>query len=63
MTGTQIRETLKSKRIYQWEVAQKLKVSEITFCRWLREDDMSEEKSSKIMIAANEVLQERLASL
>ena len=63
MSGSQVRETIKRNRVYLWEVAKKLEVSEMTICRWLREEQMPEEKWHKLMNAIKEVLQERLASL
>lgn len=36
MTGTEIKELLKKKRIYQWEVADALRINEFTLSRWLR---------------------------
>ena len=36
MTGQEVRELLRQKRIYQWEVAAAMNVSEYALCRWLR---------------------------
>lgn len=36
MTGKEIQELIKQKRLYQWEVAQELHINEFTLSRWLR---------------------------
>lgn len=36
MTGTDIQNLIKSKRLYQWEVAEELHINEFTLSRWLR---------------------------
>lgn len=36
MTGQEVRKLLRQKRIYQWEVAAAMNVSEYALCRWLR---------------------------
>ena len=58
MPNAKIKEMLREKRIYQWEVATKMNVSEITFCRWLRHD-LSEDKQQRILNAINEIVEER----
>ena len=58
MPNSNIKELLRKKRIYQWEIAAKLNVSEITFCRWLRQD-LPEEKQLQILSAIAEIDAER----
>jgi len=58
MTSIEIKETLRRHRIYLWEVATKLGVSEITLCRWLRQDP-PEEKAKLILNAINAIVLER----
>ena len=58
MPNANIKELLRKKRIYQWEIAAKLNVSEITFCRWLRQD-LPEEKQRLIRKAIDEIAAER----
>lgn len=58
MPNANIKELLRKKRIYQWEIAAKLNVSEITFCRWLRQD-LPEEKQLLIRKAIDEIATER----
>lgn len=48
MTGQEVRELLRQKRIYQWEVARALAVSEFTLVRWLRNGPLSEERAQAI---------------
>lgn len=48
MTGQEVRELLRQKRIYQWEVAAVLGVAEYTFCRWLR-GPLDREKEQAIL--------------
>ena len=48
MTGQEVRELLRQKRIYQWEVAAMLGVAEYTLCRWLR-GPLDREKEQAIL--------------
>lgn len=47
MTGQEVRELLRQKRIYQWELAAALGISEFTLVRWLR-SPLNEERSTAI---------------
>ena len=58
MTNIEIKETLRRNRIYLWEVAMKLGVSEITLCRWLRQD-LPKDKQQQIVNAITEIVVER----
>lgn len=58
MPNANIKDLLRRKRVYQWEIAAKLNVSEITFCRWLRQD-LPEEKQRQILKAINEIVADR----
>lgn len=47
MTGQDLKELIKKKRIRQYEVARELNINEFTLSRWLREE-MDEEKHDRI---------------
>ena len=50
MKNADIRNLIKKHRIHNYEIAQKLGVSEFTFCRWLR-TELSEEKQKQVLDA------------
>lgn len=50
MTGQEVRELLRQKRIFQWEVAAAMNVSEYALCRWLR-GALDNEKEQAILEA------------
>lgn len=50
MTGYELKELMKKKRIRQYEVARELNINEFTLSRWLRED-IDDEKSNRIFQA------------
>lgn len=50
MTGYELKELMKKKRIRQCEVARELNINEFTLSRWLRED-IDDEKSNRIFQA------------
>lgn len=50
MNGEDVRAMLKERRIFQWELAAQLGISEFTLCRWCR-GPMSEEKAKAIQDA------------
>ena len=56
MEATQIKQILKEKRIYQWEVAKALGITEFTLTRWLR-DDLPEDRSEQILEAIDNLSQ------
>ena len=58
MTSNQIKQILKEKRIYQWEVAKALGITEFTLTRWLRED-LPKERATQIMEVIDVLLSKR----
>ena len=50
MTGTEIQNLIKKNRLFQWEVAEELKINEFTLSRWLR-SNLSVEKEKAILEA------------
>ena len=58
MTSNQIKQILKEKRIYQWEVAKALGITEFTLTRWLRED-LPEDRATQILEAIDELIVRR----
>ena len=58
MEANQIKQTLKENRIYQWEVAKALGITEFTLTRWLRED-LPDAKADQIMQAIDTLSNKR----
>ena len=56
MSGKEIQNLIKEKRLYQWEVAQELHINEFTLSRWLR-GTLSEEREKAILQAIKNLLQ------
>ena len=50
MTGKDIQNLIKKKRLYQWEVAQELGINEFTLSRWLR-GTLTQEREETILNA------------
>ncbi len=55
MNNLDIRLKLKENRLHHYEVAEKLGVSEYTFCVWLRKE-LPTEKKNAVLSAINELL-------
>ena len=53
-----VRDFLKQKHVYQWEVAERLGVHETTVIRWLREE-LPEERKQAMIAAAIAIAAER----
>lgn len=51
MNGEDVRAMLKERRIFQWELARALGISEFTLVRWLRSGPLSEERAKAIQDA------------
>lgn len=58
MMNAEIRNMVKNSRIYYYEIAQALNISEFTLCRWLR-NDLSDEKKTLITAAIAKISEER----
>lgn len=57
MNGYEIQCLLKKYRIYQWELAKKLNISEFTLSRWLRAE-LNEAQINRILTAINKLKEE-----
>lgn len=55
MNGEDVRGLLKRKRLYQWELAAALGISEFTLVRWLRNGPLSEERATAIQRAIEQL--------
>ena len=58
MSSTDIRERIRAAGIYQYEVADHIGVSEMTFIRWMRKP-LSKERVEKINNAVENLIKER----
>ncbi len=54
MKGKDLKALMKRKRIYQWEVAETLGISEFTLSRWLRRS-LSDEQAKAILEAIRDI--------
>lgn len=54
MKNVEIRTLIKCKRLYFYEIAAKIGISEFTFTRWLREE-LDEDKRKRVLNAINEL--------
>ena len=50
MTGKDIQNLIKKKRLYQWEIAQEIGINEFTLSRWLR-STLTQEREATILDA------------
>lgn len=57
----EIKETIKTTGLKQWQVAKKLNVAESTFVRWLR-DDLSAERREAVIQAIADLQKEGKSS-
>lgn len=55
MYNLEIRMKIKQNRLCHYEVAQKIGISEATFCRWLREE-LSEERKKLVLSAVDKLV-------
>lgn len=58
MDGQTVKDLIRKERVYQWEIAQRLDISEYTLLRWLR-GNLTIDQERKIVDAINEVVSER----
>ena len=58
MNNLDIRVAMKCNRVFSYEVAEKLGISEFTFCRWLR-NELDTERKETIVSAIKAIVDER----
>ena len=61
MTSKQLKQMFKDERIYMWEIAKVLRIHEVTFGKWFREDKLSEEQERSVLLAIEQIKQEHAA--
>ena len=54
-----IKETIRKKQLKQWEVAQKVGISEGTLVVWLRDNPVRKDREQRIREAIRELTEER----
>ena len=54
-----IRETIRKKGLLQWQIAQKIGISEGTLVVWLRDDPVRKDREQRIREAIKELTEER----
>lgn len=54
MANAEIRELMRRKRIRHYEVAERLGISEYTFCKWLRRE-LTNEQKQRVLKAINQI--------
>lgn len=55
MDGKEVKDLLKRKRLYQWELAAALQISEFTLSRWLR-GSLNTEREQAILSAVDKLI-------
>lgn len=62
MTSNEIKKIMKNERIYQWELAKAIGISEFTLSRWLR-GSLSKEHEEVIIKAINGMFEEPIIEI
>lgn len=55
MDGKEVKDLLKRERLYQWELAKVLQISEFTLSRWLR-GSLNKEREQAILQAIDKLI-------
>lgn len=59
MTCKELKQMFKDEGIYMWEIAKVLKIHEVTFGKWFREDRLSSEREMLVLAAVEQIKTER----
>ena len=51
----EIKEKMKAANVHQWQVAKEIGISEYTFCRWLRDEPLQEDRKQLILEAVEKL--------
>ncbi|MBP7186985.1 MAG: hypothetical protein KBA55_09545 [Ruminococcus sp.] len=62
MKNDEIKAIIKENRLYCYEVAEKIGITEFTLCRWFRKE-MSEEQKEKVITAIAALCEEKELSI
>lgn len=60
MTSKELKKMFKDEGIYMWQIAQILKIHEVTFGKWFRENRLSQDRERLVLAAVEQIKQERL---
>jgi len=60
MTSKELKQMFKDEGIFMWEIAKVLKIHEVTFGKWFREDNLSKEHEQLVLSAVEEIELSRL---
>lgn len=60
MTSKELKQMFKDEGIYMWEIARALKIHEVTFGKWFREDRLSVEREALVLSAVEQIKQDRM---
>lgn len=62
MTSKELKQMFKDEGIFMWEIAKVLKIHEVTFGKWFREDTLSKEREQLVLTAVEEIKLDKLKS-
>ncbi len=62
VSNNELKAIIKKKRLYSYEVAEKIGITEFTLCRWFRKE-MSEEQKEKVITAIAALCEEKEISI
>lgn len=61
MTSRELKQMFKDEKVYMWEVARVLKIHEVTFGKWFREERLSQERERLVLAAVKQIKQDRMS--
>ncbi len=59
MTSKEFKQMFKDEGIFMWEIARALKIHEVTFGKWFREDNLSKDREQLVLSAIKEIKSHR----
>lgn len=60
MNSKEFKQMFKDEGIFMWEIAKVLKIHEVTFGKWFREDNLSKDREQLVLSAVKEIKLNRL---
>ncbi len=55
MNNIELRTKIRENRLYQYEIAKRIGITEYTFCKWMREE-LSEERKELVLRAISDIV-------
>lgn len=62
MSSKELKQMFKEEGIYMWEIARVLKIHEVTFGKWFRENTLPKDREMLVLSAVEQIKKDRMGN-